>query len=164
MDKSKLFLIAAHISASYARRELDRSLYDNVMKTQLGQYLIHLNDKQKYAFEFIAYSITALAIHQKPSPGVIRTFINCILADMPSEIIKRMMTNAPNLTLEDITSTLTDISDEQLTMLIGLQTEQSTKNNKKEQFEEPNQSRSILGKLTDKINTSRQRLRDKRKN
>lgn len=163
MDKSKIMVIAAHIAASYVRRELDRSFYDQIMQTSFGQSLIYLSDKQKYAFEFIAYSITALAIHQKPNPGAIRTFINCILADAPSEIVKRMMDDTFDLSPEDITGTLNDISDDELMMLVELQTKQSAQNNKASQHNEHDQSRSIIGKLTDKVNESRQQLRNKRR-
>lgn len=162
MDKSKFLVIAAHVAASYVRRELDQGFYDQVMQTHLGQSLIHMDDKQKYAFEFIAYCLTALVIHQKPNPGAARTFINCILADAPSEIVKRMMNGATDLTPEDIKSTLNDISDDDLVILIELQTKQSLLNGE-EKSNKYNQPRSVIGKLTDKINESRQRLRDKRK-
>lgn len=162
MDKDKIAVIAAQIAASYVRRELDRSFYDQLMLTPLGQRLIHLSDKQKYAFEFISYSIAALTLNQKSNPGAIRTFINSVLSDAPAEIASRMINSIPEWNPMNVASTLNDISDNELIMIANIQNTRTPQDFNTENTSSQEKPQTYVGRLADQIN-ARRKLRKSRK-
>lgn len=162
MDKDKIAVIAAQIAASYVRRELDRRFYDQLMLTPLGQRLIRLSDKQKYALEFISYSIAALTLNQKSNPGAIRTFINSILSAVPAEIASRMINGNSGWNPANVASTLNDISDNELMMIANIQNTRTSQGSNAAKMSTQEKPQTYVGRLADQIN-ARRKLRKSRK-
>lgn len=164
MKKSELPTIFASIAASYARRELDRSVYDRLMATRLGERLVGLDKMSKYALEFIAYSVTAFATRPRTDADAIRTFINNVAADAPAEIAKRAINGAPKIYPNQIKSFLADMSDDQLSMLIEdmrtieVSPESSFSNQSTSEGDNP----SALSALAENIEKSSRRIRERR--
>ena len=116
MNKPDFSAIATHIAASYTRRELDQTYYDQLMRLPLMQNLMMLSSKQKHALEFVAYVIAAFATHQQPS-SKIRVFLNQILADASSGIMQRLLNNTPNVRPDDLRHIIEVLSDDELTLI-----------------------------------------------
>lgn len=161
MDREKIAIIVAQIAASYVRRGLDQKFYDQLMHTPLGKRLIHLSDKQKYALEFLSYSIAALSLNQRSNPDAIRTFISCVLSDAPAEIASRMINGVPEWDPAHVASTLNDISDNELMMLANIQRTTATQDLNAENASSQKKRQTYVGKLADQINARRE-LRKKR--
>jgi len=164
MKKSELPNIFANIAASYARRELDRSVYDRLMASPLGARLAALDRKNQYALEFIAYSVTAVTLRQSADAGSVRTFVNSVVADAPAEIAKRVINGSPKIYPDQVKNLLADMSDDEVSTLIeGMRTietydEASFSNKAVSEGDNP----SKLSALAQKIERSRRQIRERR--
>ncbi|NND82924.1 MAG: hypothetical protein HKN50_10895 [Gammaproteobacteria bacterium] len=152
MDKFKSKIIS-HVLASYTLRELDRKWLDKILDSEIGGQLRGLSDDKKYALEFTAYIASAYIVHSDPDPTAFRAFVNSLLADLPTEIAKRVMTSE-----EDVVSTVSGMSDDQINNMLDLVSNFASARG------EPNEGsnsakESLAESITNSINQKRARLK-----
>lgn len=117
IDRAQAARMLSHVLASYTTRELDRKWLDKVMQTGAGQRLRALSPGQKHALEFLSYTLSAWLVQNKPDPSAFRSFINDILTDIPTEIVKRMM--AEDVPPAQVDAVLLGLDDEALVSIMA---------------------------------------------
>jgi|GEM_PF-5312365 len=118
-DREAALFILASVAASYTRRELDRRVYDRIMASRPGRRLKSLTLEQKYAFEFLAYAASAIALTQTSNPGPIGQYLRDVLSDVPSELARRMINggNVHKFGVEDLKDMVDDFTDQELELI-----------------------------------------------
>lgn len=107
--------VFAHISASYVKKELDRGFYDASLRTPIGQKIVGLPPAKKKALEFLLYAVSAaVVVSTKSDAGALRSFINDIISDLPSEFAKRFQSEDAFDYEGEFAEVLNDISDNEI--------------------------------------------------
>lgn len=158
--------LLASIAASYTRRELDRTVYDRVMASDLGRKLGNLSDGQKYALEFAAYAASAVALKQKDDSSAVMKFLTEVAADAPSEIARRMINGKPEFTRDQLLSVVTELSDADMQDLVAISSDahsEKASGPRSDCDTTDGVQNSALSDLADRINASKDRIRERRK-
>lgn len=117
MERGQAAKFLSHVLLSYTSRELDRKWIDVFMGTDIGQRLKSLNPSQQHAFEFVSYLLTAWLVHNNPNPSAFRSYLNGLLTDLPTEIVKRMMESKADP--GQIDAVLLDVNDDDLASVMA---------------------------------------------
>lgn len=160
LHKDLIERVIAQVAASYVSRELDLRWLDKLADTCLGRNLRGLPSSSKYALEFLAYLGAAFVAHSNPNPSAFRLFLNQVLADIPPEIAKRMMeANAP-VDPTVLKAVVLGITDQELVEVLAFVKPEASATNS-DALDPISLRQSPLGRLADKINKSRQHLRNR---
>ena len=166
MKKEEFSKILASIAASYTRRELDRSFYDRLIASEIGQKLGKLSSGQKYALEFAAYAASAVTLQQSGDSGAVMKFLTEVAADAPSEIARRMINGKPKFTSDQLLSVVHELSDSDMHEIAVMSSDPAIADQQnrvsKSASTEPSRN-STLSELADRINASSARIRKRRK-
>lgn len=166
MDKEDYPSLLASIAASYARRELDRTVYDRVLASDVGKKLSGLSDGQKYALEFAAYAASAIAVQRSSESGLVAKFLSEVAADAPSEIARRMINGKSQFGTQDLSGVIENLSESDLDALaqvISSPNVGARPHYDESEAQPAEDEETALGRLADRISASRDRIRERRK-
>ena len=85
----------ATFAAGYARRLLSQKVYDKGFASETGRQLMALNSRAKHGIEFVLNALTASLDQLPVSHSPTGHFFRDVLADLPSEVSKRLLNNVP---------------------------------------------------------------------
>lgn len=147
--------VIAHVLSSYAKRELDRKWLDEFMRTSFGQKFKRLTYSQKLSLEFLTYIAVGFLTQTRSEKPAFRIFLDQVVADLPSEIMKRSLHGSTLPSSADLKSAIESMTESELDALASA-VERAKQ--EPEMGQASSSGRSGVGRLADRINQVKENL------